>query len=327
MRVEAVPVRKPDGESDAHPGAGLITVDLPPDATSAVVKGLAEKTEYAVSVTAITSEYFDQLQDGHESKRRRTVPRDKPLPRSNWLPTSTVIAMTSGTDPPTNVRIVKEMPDSIRLAWTPARTYGSNRLLGAVVRWTENAATLQNAKAAGGNDMARYRSLQADCNSITIDGLDPGVSYRFIVEAVISVRMSADIDQLATASDNAEAEAANRRTTHVLSKPVVGRTRAPCEPPKPIVTRYTTNTIQLYWEKPLLEIVAGPTVRRHGTETRQTVPRGLPSRDQRAAAHEAVAGHAAVHAGQVSTGQDVHRRTGGDHVSGGDQEDTRPGNR
>ena len=100
-----------------------------------------------------------------------------------------------------------------------------------------------------------------------------------------------------TNTKDPEVEKQNRRTTHVVSKPVFVRTRAPCEPPRPIVTGeldflhplnppmaqvrdifatwfaeflnhlilpllhffagYTTNTIQLYWGKPLLCSVVG----------------------------------------------------------------------
>lgn len=258
IRVDAEPVRK-SGDADPGQSNGTISVDLPPDAVTATLDGLAEKTEYCVSVTAVTAEYFHHLPDGDQSKKRRSLYRDRPAPRNDWLPTSNIIVKTSGTDPPADVCVVKELPDSIRLSWTPARTYGSNRLQGTVVRWTESGTS--SADPAAEDDMACYRSLQADCNGITIDGLDPGVSYRFIVEAVVSVRMTGE------STDDAETESANRRTTHVLSKPVVGRTRAPCEAPKPIVTGYTSNTIQLCWEKPLMEITTGP--RRNSTGSRR----------------------------------------------------------
>lgn len=263
MRVDAVPLNKsPDCPANA---ISHLSVELPPDATSAVLEGLDEKTEYSISVSALTTEYFDQLPDSHEWKRHGTLPRHCPPPRDGWLPTSTIIAMTSGTDPPTDVRIVRELPDSIRLAWTPARVYGSNRMQGTVVRWAENRASTTTGAEANGDEMASYKTVQADCNGVVVDGLDPGVYYRFVVEAVVSVKMSVDSDQgLSTTvatdplSAAAEIEAANRRTTHVLSKAVVGRTRAPCEPPRPIITGYTSTTIQLYWEKPVLEVMTNP---------------------------------------------------------------------
>ena len=70
--------------------------------------------------------------------------------------------MTAGTDPPNDVQIVREQADSIKLAWTPGRTYGSNRLQGTVVRWAENRRATSGAEDwAGADELARYRSLQA----------------------------------------------------------------------------------------------------------------------------------------------------------------------
>ncbi len=39
-------------------------VEVSADSTSAIVDGLAEKTEYMLTVTTITEEYFDNLHEG-----------------------------------------------------------------------------------------------------------------------------------------------------------------------------------------------------------------------------------------------------------------------
>ena len=88
---------------------------------------------------------------------------------------------------------------------------------------------------------------------ITLEDLNPGILYKIVVEAVVSVKTTL----LSDSKRDPESEKMNRRTTHVMSKPTFTRTRAPCEPPKPIITGYTTNTISLYWEKPLLYQVIG----------------------------------------------------------------------
>ena len=87
---------------------------------------------------------------------------------------------------------------------------------------------------------------------VTLDCLHPGILYKVVVEAVVSVKTT-----LKSQVKDPEGEKMNRRTTHVMSRPLFVRTRAPCEPPKPIVTGYTQNSIQLYWEKPLLYSVIG----------------------------------------------------------------------
>ena len=94
--------------------------------------------------------------------------------------------------------------------------------------------------------VGRHRQLSADCSSVTVTDLEPGVTYKFLVEALVSVQTS-----LGGSDDD-------RRTTTVLSKPVVARTRAPCEPPRPLVTGFTTSTVRLQWRRPLLEAATAP---------------------------------------------------------------------
>ena len=78
--------------------------------------------------------------------------------------------------------------------------------------------------------MAHHKSIVAEANEATIEDLHPGLLYKIVVEAVVSVK------DAVTNTKDPEVEKQNRRTTHVVSKPVFVRTRAPCEPPRPIVT-------------------------------------------------------------------------------------------
>jgi len=98
----------------------------------------------------------------------------------------------------------------------------------------------------GHEQIARHQTVPGDCNSTTITDLEPGVTYKFIVEAQTSIKTTLDSD-LMPLSD--------RRTTNVLSKSITARTRAPCEPPRPIITGYTQTTVRLHWQRPLLEAV------------------------------------------------------------------------
>ena len=87
---------------------------------------------------------------------------------------------------------------------------------------------------------------------VTLENLHPGILYKLVVEAIVSVKTT-----LESKLRDPQHEKLNRRTTHVMSKPVFVRTRAPCEPPEVIVTGYSPHTIQLYWERPLLYSVIG----------------------------------------------------------------------
>ena len=121
--------------ADIRHEVDTISRDLPPDASGAVVTGLTEKTEYLVTVRAVTAAYFDMLPDGHALKRDRRLPVDLMPTDDAWLPAASTVVTTSGTDRPRDVRVVKASPDSVSLAWTPSRCYGSDQLQGIVVRW------------------------------------------------------------------------------------------------------------------------------------------------------------------------------------------------
>ena len=79
-----------------------------------------------------------------------------------------------------------------------------------------------------------------------------GLLYKIVVEAVVSVKTTLDHTKR-----DLETEKNNRRTTHVMSKPLFVRTRAPCATPVPIIMGFTMNSILLAWEKPLLYSVVG----------------------------------------------------------------------
>ena len=134
-----------------------ISCDLPSDATTAVISGLAEKTDYVVTVRAVTSVYFDMLPDGHAAKRDRRLPADRLPTDDAWLPAGSACFTTSGTDRASDVRVVGASPDRVSLAWTPPRTYGSDQLQATVIRWVcVDLQPLSSYAAASGQIPLRY---------------------------------------------------------------------------------------------------------------------------------------------------------------------------
>ena len=112
-----------------------VSCDLPSDATTAVIRDLVEKTDYIVTVRAVTAVYFDMLPDGHAVKRARRLPANVLPTDDAWLPAAIAVVTTSGTDRAADLRVVSASPDSISLAWTPPRTYGFDQLQGIDIRW------------------------------------------------------------------------------------------------------------------------------------------------------------------------------------------------
>ncbi|KAK3579080.1 hypothetical protein CHS0354_029940 [Potamilus streckersoni] len=243
IRIDAVALNSHDPHH--------VSLSVLPDATQAKIEGLKEKTDYMVRVTAVTDEYFDKLPDSNRIKFTRELPKDVMIASdtSPWLPNNSIPIKTSGTEPPASLKVYKASTTSLTIRWTPPIVYGTNKLKDLVVRWSD----IRQLKKKDGEDLvvASYINLLPTDDTYTIEDLVPGNQYRIIVEAVVSVKTSLHLD-----SSDSEYEK-YRRTAHIMSKPLLTRTRAPTEPPVLLITQYTQDTCHLYWEKPLLMTVVG----------------------------------------------------------------------
>ncbi|KAK6994911.1 fibronectin, partial [Biomphalaria glabrata] len=232
--------------------AQVVSADTLPDATSADLTGLSEKTDYLLKVITVTEEYFDQLPEKNRLKQMRNFPPNisSVQEESQWLPFTCILFKTSGTEPPCNVKVIKATMTALTLNWTPPLVYGTNKLTGQIVRWSAVRSAQQNKD----NDLhiASHVKLLPTEDTLTIDDLLPGTQYNIVVEAVVSVKTSLEPEKWD--GNNIEK---NRRTAHVLSKPLLARTRAPIDPPQLMVTSYTQNSATLTWEKPKLVTVVG----------------------------------------------------------------------
>ncbi|KAH9503746.1 hypothetical protein Btru_066540, partial [Bulinus truncatus] len=226
----------------------VVSVDTLPDATSADLTGLSEKTDYLLKVIAVTEEYFDQLPEKNRLKQLRNLPQNVSAVQEEalWLPCTCILFKTSGTEPPCNLKIIKSTMTSLTLNWTPPLVYGSNKLTGQIVRWSS-----QQNKDADVHIASHVKLLPTE-DTLTIDDLLPGSQYKIVVEAIVSVKTSLEPEKWD--GNNIEK---NRRTAHVLSKPLTARTRAPIDPPQLMVTSYTQTSATLTWEKPQLVTVVG----------------------------------------------------------------------
>ena len=157
IRVDAVPVHKSER---AHHGC----VEVMPDATSAVVSGLAERTEYDVIVTSITNEYFDQLPAAHETRRSRHLSKRRAPADDVWLPRASIRVSTSGTIPPTELRVTQTKVDSVTLTWKRGHVSGSNRLMGHIVRWAEGK--FNKVAASDDTDLSRHKTVHTEDNKV-----------------------------------------------------------------------------------------------------------------------------------------------------------------
>lgn len=83
MRVDCIPVHK---KVKKH-----ICEELLPSETVLNIYNLCEHTEYDITVTAITDEFFDSLHAAHEWKKEKKIPHSNAeIPNNEWLPKSTI---------------------------------------------------------------------------------------------------------------------------------------------------------------------------------------------------------------------------------------------
>ncbi|CAH1782616.1 unnamed protein product [Owenia fusiformis] len=260
IRVDCVPLR---AHSNQHR-----CLELMPDSTCAVLENLLESTEYHITVTALTEEFFDQLPAKDKTKKSRTLPKDIIVQKASpWLPSSSIISMTSGTKPPCDVTVVDTGMDWVSIRWLPAQVNGTNWMQGTIVRWAEVKPKSQKNETT----LANHAELMPGDTTLKIQDLQPGVQYKIVVEAVVSVKTTIKPGEGPDTVSDKTREGANRRTAHVMSSAVYVRTKAPSEPPVVLVTGFTNDSIHLYWEKPSMFTI----LHKEGDETPQYIRRCL----------------------------------------------------
>ena len=227
--------------------------ELTADAKSCIIDSLSEKTNYRITVTAITEEYFTH----HKIKEIKQLPKVI-LESMPWLPSAYIDGMTSGTDPATNLEWKSKHDKTIGVSWKLPRVYGTNKLINQILCYHE----------IGGNNsaMAIQIPLPGNTKGYKIPNLKIGSKYKIWVEAVVLIKLNIDSDIQSTVSFKLDQEAKellnsridhykelkDSRCTNVLSEPLVMRVPAPCEPPIVHLTGYTSETIDVYWAKPSL---------------------------------------------------------------------------
>lgn len=228
--------------------------ELTPDVKSCIIDNLSEKTTYRISVTAITEEYFIN----HKIKELKQLPK-LILESMPWLPSAHIDAMTSGSDPASNIEWKLKHDKSIGITWKQAKVYGTNRLVHQILCYQELGLN---------NSMAVQIPLPISAKGYKLQSLKTGSKYKVWIEAVVLIKLNIDSDTVSMVNFRLEdelnytefsqanvdhyAELKDTRCTNVLSQPLLLRVPAPCEPVFVNLTGYTSETIDLYWAKPSL---------------------------------------------------------------------------
>ncbi|CAF4424726.1 unnamed protein product, partial [Didymodactylos carnosus] len=153
-----------------------LTLELTPDSTEVILPNLSERTEYIVTVTAITDEYL------FKNKIRDISQLPKKLKPDKWLPNKSLNFTTGGAEAATKLQFKVRNFDSIQLDWTQPKAYGSTRLIGQCIRWM-----LENSNE---------HTLDIDplTTSTVINGLLPSGYYTINLDSIFSVKINLEPD-------------------------------------------------------------------------------------------------------------------------------------
>lgn len=202
-----------------------IILDLTPDSTEFNLTNLIERTDYTVTIYAITDEYLNEIYCRDISQLPRKL---KP---STWLTKKSLEFTTSGCEAASQINVQSSTIESIQLEWTLPKAYGSTKFLSQILRW----------KCERGGD---ERSLQLDCqtNSATIPGILTLGVYKIALDALFTVKINLD-----------EENEINRKEIRLTANETAAvRFKVPGlnERPEIYLTGYTDKTIDLTWNKP-----------------------------------------------------------------------------
>ena len=193
---------------------------------------------------------FHKLNDKKQLSRVFIEPEKK----TPWLPLAKLEAMTSGTDPASNLEWKQD--NNFRISWKPARVYGSNQLVNQIVCYNEI-----------GNKMAVQIPVPGNTKAYKLTNLKLGEKYKIWIEAVVLSKLNRDSESGPDLISSKETRRTldsqiektdyykdlnDYRCVNILSASIMVRVPAPCEPVVLYLTGYGTDRINLGWSKPNL---------------------------------------------------------------------------
>ena len=212
--------------------------ELTPDQKSVIIENLKERTEYRITITIITEEYFTY----HKINEIKQLPKLL-LESVPWLPSAFIDASTSGTEPATHLSWKLSHDNSISLSWKPAKAFGSNQLINQIVCYQDKEAD---------NSLAVQTPIQADAIGYRLTDLRVGSRYKIWIEAVVCIKLNIESEDELMEEVNHYKELKDTRCINVLSEQLMMRVPAPCEPVVLNLTGYTNEKFDIYWAKPNL---------------------------------------------------------------------------
>ena len=216
---------------------------LPPETTSFTFEGLVPKTNYRFTFSVAT-------EDHALSSRELTEPQS----------TSIFETCTNGVDPPGKPWLVSKTQTSLSLEWDPATPYGLSYVQHYLVHYAENKQLRKRSRATQAKDIGGSVLVNCNCYRVELGGLEPGVTYKVVVEAVTGVRNfnyeddfeSEEEDLSSLASSMPSSRGPDLEQELCVSDALLVATAALPEPPVLMVSGVSTSQVYLCWDQPAL---------------------------------------------------------------------------
>ena len=152
--------------------------ELQPAIKTCILDNLEDKTEYRLTVTAITENFLNKHPKIRETK---LLPKDL----TATLPKATIEASTSGCDAAYNLSYKMKTEDTLIIKWRRPKTYGSTRLIYQILCYhnTNEVSTIQVP-------------LPMKTKTFELQNLNTNNQYKIWVEAVCVVKLNIDSDDM-----------------------------------------------------------------------------------------------------------------------------------
>ena len=233
-----VNVRRNDHEIDDG-----FTIQLSPETRSFTFDSLSPKTEYAFVFETLKEDDFIVMHD---------VMTDSVAHFS---------AFTNGMDPPGKVKLVSRTPTSILITWEHADAYGMSIIQRYRVHCVLNRQLRKRSRGRFvlSKNIGKVLDVDSETCRAEIRGLDPGVVYKIVVEAVAGntdYSYDDDFESDGSGTSSAASSVLSEKPPGMqrlyFSQPFLVCTSAPLEPPVLMVSGFNASQIHLSWRKPLV---------------------------------------------------------------------------
>ena len=226
-QAEIITLRVLAESISSESNAREISLDLTPDSTEFYLEGLTERTDYRVTVYAITEEYLTEM-------RYKDVSHlPKRLKSSIWLPQKSIEFTTAGYESSSNLRFGKATSRGIEVEWDSPKAYGSTRYLRQSLRWQL--------------ELGEEKKMDVGRNATKafIPGLLVSGFYKISLDSFFSIKLN-----LEDTDDKTSCKEIRVTTTDMVK--VRFTTPKNVEPIEVHLVGYTNEKVDVAWYKPNL---------------------------------------------------------------------------